>query len=58
MMMNKRRATLAALAALAALSSTGCAPLLVGGAAAGGAMVAVDRRSTGIQLVDRRSSCG
>ena len=53
MMMNNRRATLAALAALAALSSTGCAPLLVGGAAAGGAMVAVDRRSTGIQLVDQ-----
>jgi osmotically-inducible protein OsmY len=53
MMMNNRRATLAALAALAALSSTGCAPLLVGGAAAGSAMVAVDRRSTGIQLVDQ-----
>jgi osmotically-inducible protein OsmY len=52
-MINKRRVTLAALAVAAALSSTGCAPLLVGGAVAGGVMVATDRRSTGIQLEDQ-----
>jgi len=32
--------------------STGCAPLLVGGAIAGGAVVATDRRSVGMQLED------
>ena len=53
MMMNKRRAALAALAAAAALSSAGCAPLVVGGAVAGGVMVATDRRSPGIQLEDQ-----
>jgi osmotically-inducible protein OsmY len=53
MMMKHRRSALAALAAVAALSSAGCAPLLVGGAVAGGAMVANDRRSTGIQLEDQ-----
>jgi osmotically-inducible protein OsmY len=53
MMMNHRRKTLAAVAVAAALSSTGCAPLLVGGAVAGGAMVATDRRSSGIQLEDQ-----
>jgi osmotically-inducible protein OsmY len=53
MMMKHRRSALAALAAVAALSSAGCAPLLVGGAVAGGAMVATDRRSTGIQLEDQ-----
>ena len=52
-MMNKRRAALAVLAAVAALSSTGCAPLVVGGAVAGGVMVASDRRSPGIQLEDQ-----
>jgi osmotically-inducible protein OsmY len=52
-MTNNRRATLAALAAVAAVSAAGCAPLLVGGAAAGGAMVAADRRSSGIQFVDQ-----
>jgi osmotically-inducible protein OsmY len=52
-MTNNRRATLAALAAVAAISAAGCAPLLVGGAAAGGAMVAADRRSSGIQFVDQ-----
>lgn len=31
---------------------TGCAPLLVGGAIAGGAVVATDRRSVGMQLED------
>src|SRR5512137_2849031 len=53
MMMKLRRSTLTALAAVAALTSAGCAPLLVGGAVAGGAMVATDRRSTGIQLEDQ-----
>jgi osmotically-inducible protein OsmY len=53
MMKNHRRATLAAVAVIAALSSAGCAPLLVGGAVAGGAMVATDRRSAGIQLEDQ-----
>lgn len=52
-MMNKRRAALGAMAAVAALSSAGCAPLLVGGAVAGGAMVATDRRAAGIQLLDQ-----
>ncbi len=36
---------------LAALS--GCAPLLVGGAALGGALVATDRRTSGTQLEDQ-----
>lgn len=52
-MMNNRRAALAVLAAVAALSSAGCAPLVVGGAVAGGVMVASDRRSPGIQLEDQ-----
>lgn len=43
--------TLVAAAALCT-SLTGCAPLLVGGAAVGGAMVATDRRSSGVQLED------
>ncbi|MEY2872711.1 MAG: hypothetical protein RLZZ373_82 [Pseudomonadota bacterium] len=45
---------LAALIATTALcvSLTGCAPLLVGGAAMGGAMVVTDRRSSGVQLED------
>jgi osmotically-inducible protein OsmY len=34
------------------VSLTGCAPLLVGGAAMGGAMVVTDRRSSGVQLED------
>lgn len=52
-MINNRRAALAVLAAVAALSSAGCAPLVVGGAVAGGVMVASDRRSPGIQLEDQ-----
>ncbi len=36
-----------------ALSLGGCAPLLVGGAMVGGAMVATDRRSSGAQLEDQ-----
>ena len=38
--------------ALAAVVTSGCAPLVVGGAIASGAMVASDRRSVGIQLED------
>jgi osmotically-inducible protein OsmY len=36
----------------AAVMATGCAPLLVGGAVAGGVIVATDRRSVGIQVED------
>jgi len=36
----------------AVVAATGCAPLLVGGVVAGGALVATDRRSVGIQLED------
>ena len=45
---------LSTLLAAAALCTTlaGCAPLLVGGAAVGGAMVVTDRRSSGVQLED------
>jgi osmotically-inducible protein OsmY len=49
---GNRRAALAAAAALM-ISAAGCAPLVVGGAAVGGAMVAADRRSPGIQLEDQ-----
>jgi len=53
MTMNNRRMALAALMVAAALCSAGCAPLLVGGAVAGGAMVASDRRSVGTQVDDQ-----
>ena len=45
---------LAAIAALAAsaVRLSGCAPVLIGGAVVGGAMVATDRRTTGSQLDD------
>jgi osmotically-inducible protein OsmY len=36
----------------ACVLGTGCAPLLVGGAVAGGVIVATDRRSVGIQVED------
>ena len=36
----------------ASVLGTGCAPLLVGGAVAGGVMVAADRRSVGLQVED------
>lgn len=39
-------------AAVLCTSLTGCAPLLLGGAAVGGAFVATDRRSSGVQLED------
>src|SRR6218665_2399530 len=42
------------LAALAgAVLSSACAPLLIGGAMVGGAMVATDRRTSGTQLEDQ-----
>lgn len=47
------RIALALLLALAAMLS-GCAPLVVGGAVAGGAMVAVDRRQPDIMASDER----
>jgi osmotically-inducible protein OsmY len=49
----KRRVALGSLAAAAVVLATGCAPLVIGGAAAGTAMVASDRRSTGIQVEDQ-----
>ncbi|MBV8502008.1 MAG: BON domain-containing protein [Paucibacter sp.] len=42
-----------ALALSAVLSLNACAPLIVGGAMVGGAMVATDRRSSGAQLEDQ-----
>ncbi len=48
------RLKLAALAgALAAATLAGCAPLVVGGAMVGGALVVVDRRTTGTQVEDQ-----
>jgi osmotically-inducible protein OsmY len=41
-----------AAAAAAASTIAGCAPLVVGGAMVGGAIIAADRRSVGIQLED------
>ena len=41
------------LVALAALSLGGCAALVVGGAAVGTALVATDRRTSGVQLEDQ-----
>lgn len=49
--MKKLTLTLAA-AALASLLSTGCAPLLIGGAMMGGVNVATDRRTSATQLED------
>ena len=47
-----RRAALVATLVGVALLSSGCAPVLVGGAFAGTAMVATDRRSAGTQVDD------
>ncbi|MDI4632757.1 BON domain-containing protein [Pelomonas sp. V22] len=47
-----RRVTLLATVLAAALSGTACAPLFVGGAMVGGALVATDRRTSGMQLED------
>jgi osmotically-inducible protein OsmY len=44
--------SLAAAALAAAALCTGCAPLLIGGAVLGGAMVATDRRTSGSQVDD------
>ncbi len=48
----KRWALRVAAAGAAALAIAGCAPIVVGGAMVGGAIVASDRRSVGIQLED------
>lgn len=50
--MNLTRALVPAVLA-AALTSSACAPLIIGGIAAGTAIVATDRRSTGAQLDDK-----
>lgn len=42
-----------AAALIATFSLTACAPLLVGGAAVGGAMMVLDRRSSGAQIDDQ-----
>ena len=44
--------TIPLLGCVAVLASSGCAPILAGGAMAGGVSVAVDRRSTGAQVND------
>jgi len=48
----KRLALAAALAGLLGGALTACIPLVIGGAAAGGALVATDRRTSGAQLED------
>jgi osmotically-inducible protein OsmY len=48
----QRRLVLAS-ALAGALLSSGCAPLVLGGAMVGGAMVATDRRTSGTQLEDK-----
>ena len=53
MNMSHRRLALAAVASAVALLGTGCAPMLIGGAAAGTVMAVSDRRSTGIQVEDQ-----
>lgn len=40
-------------AALSAVALSGCVPLVIGGAAVGASMVAIDRRSSGTQLDDQ-----
>ena len=50
---RRARASVIALAATAAsLALTACAPLLIGGAVVGGAMVVTDRRTSGTQVED------
>jgi len=50
---TKNRAPMAWLATALAVAQLGaCAPLVVGGAMVGGAMVAIDRRTTGAQVED------
>ncbi len=51
---QRLRPTAVVLALLAAATlASGCAPLLVGGAVVGGAMVATDRRTSGAQMDDQ-----
>jgi osmotically-inducible protein OsmY len=47
------RRVLLGLLAAASLWSAGCAPLVLGGAVVGGALIAADRRTTGTQLEDQ-----
>lgn len=49
--LRRLAALLAALSAVTALSA--CAPLIVGGAMVGGSMMAVDRRTSGVQVDDQ-----
>jgi len=55
-----RHTAAAALLGALCVVSSGCAPLLLGGAFVGGGLVATDRRTTGIQLedegIERRAS--
>jgi osmotically-inducible protein OsmY len=50
---ESRRLVVTALATASTLLAAGCAPLVIGGAAAGTALVVSDRRSPGIQLEDQ-----
>jgi osmotically-inducible protein OsmY len=50
--LHKNLALSAALAGLLGGALTACVPLVIGGAAAGGALVATDRRTSGAQLED------
>lgn len=52
MVVRRTTWTMAIAATLAMATLGGCAPLVVGGAMVGGAIVATDRRSVGIQLED------
>jgi len=47
------RATLLCAALTATLGLSACAPLLIGGAAIGGTMMAIDRRTSGTQIEDQ-----
>jgi osmotically-inducible protein OsmY len=51
--MTRSRLSLLSSAIVLASLTSACVPLLVGGAAVGGAMVATDRRTTGTQLDDQ-----
>lgn len=52
-MMTKTRCLILAAALGGAFLQTACVPLIVGGAAVGGALVATDRRTSGTQLEDQ-----
>ena len=47
------RTTLALAAVAGATLLSGCAPLLIGGAAVGGALMVTDRRTSGVQIEDQ-----